>query len=365
MEKMVNPNLDFWRGKKVFVTGHTGFKGSWLSKVLLRFGSEVTGYALENETSPNLFDLINAQKEMRSLHGDIRDYNNLEKGIYKTKPDIVFHLAAQPLVRESYQNPGYTYETNIMGTVNLLEALRKSDSVKSIVNVTTDKVYLNLERDAGYAEDEILCGSDPYSNSKSCSELVTYGYRQSFYFMADSPALSTARSGNVIGGGDFAKDRVVPDCVRAACNNTPILVRNPNSVRPYQHILECLSGYMLLAELQYNDKNRYEGAYNFGPDDSKCLRTGDLVDLFCNIWNRGIQTDYHLVWEFEKDKQGPVETSCLKLNTTKTERVLGWKTNWGIEKSLEETINWTKAYVKKSNVNILMDNAVEDYFCNR
>ena len=249
--------LEFYKGKKVLITGHTGFKGTWLSKILLMAGAKVYGYALEPNTEPSLFNILNMDKQMHSIIGDIRNYDTLKKVLEEVKPEIVFHLAAQPIVRESYANPRYTYEVNVMGTVNLLDAIRETNFVKSFVNITTDKVYLNKEWYWGYRECERLCGYDPYSNSKSCSELVTYSYINSF-FKDSNIKISTARSGNVIGGGDFAKDRIIPDCVRATIKSEEIIIRNPYSTRPYQHVLDCLNGYLILAKKQYEDKS-YRG----------------------------------------------------------------------------------------------------------
>ena len=255
-------NLDFYKGKKVLVTGHTGFKGSWLSKILVLAGAEVTGYSLEPPTNPNLFDMAGLDGKINSVIGDIRDFDKLKKVFDDFKPEIVFHLAAQPIVITSYEQPKYTYETNVMGTVNIMECVRLSDSVKSVLNVTTDKVYKNNEWCWGYRECEPLDGYDPYSNSKSCSELVTHSYKASFFDKTDI-AVSTARAGNVIGGGDFADNRIIPDCVRASIAKKPIIVRNPNSTRPYQHVLEPLNAYLMIAEAQYNDKS-LQGYYNVG-----------------------------------------------------------------------------------------------------
>src|SRR5574344_1598896 len=241
--------LDFYKGKKVFVTGHTGFKGTWLCRILIIAGADVTGYSLEPPTESSLFEQTKTKKNIHSISGDIRDGANLKRALVKAQPDIVFHLAAQPIVRLSYKEPLETYETNVMGTVNILEAVRACNSVKSFVNITTDKVYKNKEWMWGYREDEELCGFDPYSNSKSCSELVTYSYRNSFFTSEDSPAISTARSGNVIGGGDYAPDRIIPDCIRAVEAGKEIIIRNPYSTRPYQHVLECLRGYLVLAQM--------------------------------------------------------------------------------------------------------------------
>ncbi|HRU39298.1 MAG TPA: CDP-glucose 4,6-dehydratase, partial [Candidatus Goldiibacteriota bacterium] len=247
-------NLSFYKDKRVFITGHTGFKGSWLTLALLEAGAIVTGYALAPDTITSLFNILGIKKHITSYFADISDFRALSKAFMKSKPEIVFHMAAQPIVREGYKNPRYTYITNVIGTVNILECLRMSPCAKSFVNVTTDKVYENLERRKGYSEGDRLCGYDPYANSKSCSELVTYSYRNSYFYKENSPAVSTARSGNVIGGGDFSADRIIPDCVRAALRKLPVIVRNPNSVRPYQHVLDCLAGYLILAKKQYEHR---------------------------------------------------------------------------------------------------------------
>ena len=259
-------DLNFYKGKNVFVTGHTGFKGSWLCKILSDAGANVTGYSLGPPTEPDLFSISEIEKNINSVIGDINDYEKLKTAFDKSKPEIVFHLAAQPLVRESYKDPAYTYRTNVMGTVNILECVRNSNCVRSFLNVTTDKVYKNKEWEWGYRENEELDGFDPYSNSKSCSELVTHSYINSFFNNDDPPAVSTARAGNVIGGGDFAADRIIPDCVRAMQEGKEIILRNPNSTRPYQHVLEPLSVYMMIAEKQYENK-KYASSYNVGPDE--------------------------------------------------------------------------------------------------
>jgi CDP-glucose 4,6-dehydratase len=328
-------NLDFYKGKKVFITGHTGFKGTWLCRILLQAGAEITGFALEPPTAPSLFVQTKTAKDIHSITGDVRNREALAKAVENAKPDILLHLAAQPLVRLSYREPAATYETNVMGTVNVLEALRLSPQVRSLVNVTTDKVYENREWYWGYRENEPLNGYDPYSNSKSCSDLITSSYRNSFFSKTGSPAVSTARSGNVIGGGDYAEDRIVPDCIRAAQAEKPITVRNPHSVRPYQHVLDCLAGYLLLAEKQYAGKS-LEGAYNFGPDYSSCVSTGKLADLFCGCWGPGAS------WETQGDG-GPHEANFLKLDCSKAKAVLGWKPRWGIQKAVEKTVEFAKA----------------------
>ena len=326
--------LDFYKNKKVFITGHTGFKGTWLCHVLLYAGADLTGYALEPPSNPALFSQTGLEKKMRSVIADIRSRDSLVQAMHDAKPDIVFHLAAQPLVRRSYSEPALTYETNVMGTVNILEAVRLTSSVKSFVNVTTDKVYENKEWHWGYRENENLCGFDPYSNSKSCSDLVTHSYRNSFFCDKDTSAISTARSGNVIGGGDYADDRIIPDCVRAAIAGKDIVVRNPSSIRPYQHVLDCLSGYLLLAEKQYLDK-KLEGAYNFGPDDESCISTGALAELFCKTWGSGA------AWRVQGD-DGPHEANFLKLDCSKAKAVLGWKPKWDIKTAVEKTVEFAK-----------------------
>jgi CDP-glucose 4,6-dehydratase len=326
--------LNFYKKKKVFLTGHTGFKGTWLCRVLLQAGAEITGYALEPSTKPSLFIQTKTEKNIHSIISDIRDRDALIKAVSNVKPDIIIHLAAQPIVRFSYREPVITYETNVMGTVNILEALRLSPSVKSFVNVTTDKVYENKEWHWGYREVENLCGFDPYSNSKSCSELVTHSYRNSFFSGEDAPSISTARSGNVIGGGDYSEDRIIPDCTRAVNEKKEIIVRNPHSTRPYQHVLECLSGYLVLAEKQYNDKT-LQGAYNFGPDDESCVTTGDITALFCTVWGN------NATWQIQGDG-GPHEANFLKLDCSKAKAALGWKPYWNIKVAVEKTVEFVK-----------------------
>ena len=303
---------EFYNGKKVLITGHTGFKGTWMCQLLTMVGAEVTGYALEPPTTPSLFDMVGLKDKVNSIIGDIRDLKKLKEVFDNVKPEIVIHMAAQPIVRDSYKDPVYTYETNVMGTVNVLEAVRGCDSVKSFVNVTTDKVYLNKEWEWGYRENEELNGYDPYSNSKSCSELVTSSYKNSFFQDKDI-AITTCRAGNVIGGGDFANDRIIPDCIRAVENNKEIIVRNPYSTRPYQHVLEPVVAYLLIAQAQYQDR-KYAGSYNVGPDDVDCRTTGELVTLFCNKWNEVNGTN--ITWLNRYDG-GPHEANFLKLDCSK------------------------------------------------
>ena len=342
---MMNKDLTFYNGKKVLLTGHTGFKGSWMSCLLLSLGAEVTGFSLEPPTTPALFELCDLINRMNSVIGDIRDLELLQKVFQETQPEIVIHMAAQPIVRESYKNPVYTYDVNVMGTVNVLECVRNTPSVKSFVNVTTDKVYLNREWEWGYRENEELKGYDPYSNSKSCSELVTYSYEQSFFKDSDV-AISTARAGNVIGGGDFAADRIIPDCIRAAAEKKDIIVRNPYSTRPYQHVLEPVYAYLLIAMNQYLDKS-LAGNYNVGPDDCDCWTTGELVTLFCNKWNE--RTGQNMKWINEYDG-GPHEANFLKLDCSKLKKTFDWKPNWNVETCMEKLVDWYANYLEDGDV---------------
>ena len=346
-------DLSFYNKKRVFITGHTGFKGTWLCKILSSLGAQITGYALEPPTNPNLFAVSGVSTEINSIIGDIRDYEKLKKAFDNFRPEIVFHLAAQPIVREGYRNPRSTYEINVMGTVNILECIRNSTYVRSFLNVTTDKVYKNKEWVWGYRETEPLDGFDPYSNSKSCSELVTHSY-QSSYFTERSTAISTARAGNVIGGGDFAKDRIIPDCVKAAVNQKAIIVRNPYSVRPYQHVLEPLFAYLLIAQCQYINK-KCENCFNVGPDESDYVTTGKLADLFCRSWGNG------LTW-VDKSDGGPHEASMLKLDCSLIKSVLNWKPCWNIEKAVQKTVEWTKAYLNGEDISECMAKQISEYY---
>ncbi|MEG0618344.1 MAG: CDP-glucose 4,6-dehydratase [Bacilli bacterium] len=347
-------DLSFYKGKKVFITGNTGFKGSWLSKILLMAGADVLGYALEPNTEPNLYTILNLEGQMKTITGDIRDYKLLYKSLNEFNPDIVIHLAAQPIVRESYKNPTYTYETNVMGTVNILEAIRNISSVKSFLNVTTDKVYLNKEWEYGYRECDELCGYDPYSNSKSCSELVTYSYVKSFFNDKEFPRISTGRSGNVIGGGDFSIDRIIPDSIKAYFDKETIKIRNPYSTRPYQHVLDCLNGYLTLIEKQYDDKSM-AGNYNFGPNDESCVSTGDLVTKFC------VATGNKVAWENMSDG-GPHEANFLKLDCSKTKKNLGWTPKWTIDKAIEKIVEWSNEYQNNEDMNKVTEKQIEEFF---
>ena len=348
--------LDFYKDKRVFLTGHTGFKGSWMCKMFTNAGAIVTGYSLEAPTDPSLFKIADIESDIKSVIGDIRDMVALKKAFDETQPEIVFHLAAQPIVRNSYENPAYTYETNVMGTVNILECVRQSSCVKSFLNVTTDKVYLNKEWNWGYRENEELDGYDPYSNSKSCSELVTHSYKRSFFTDKDGKAIipiSTARAGNVIGGGDFANDRIIPDCIRAATKHEDIIVRNPFSTRPYQHVLEPLYAYLLIAKKQYEDSS-YAAYYNVGPDDVDCFQTGALVDLFVNTWGEGMK------WVNKYDS-GPHKANFLKLDCSKLKSTFGWTPRWNLDKAMEKIVEWSKIWLSGGDVRACMDRQIIEF----
>ncbi len=352
----INCEIDnFYRGKKVFVTGHTGFKGSWLCKMLLIMGAEVKGYSLLPEEDNNLFKLAGLENHIESAFSDIRTLDSLQHSINKFRPDIVFHLAAQPLVRESYEKPVYTYDVNVMGTVNILEAVRHCDSIKSVVNITTDKVYENKEWLWGYRENEKLNGYDPYSNSKSCSELITETYRRCFLNIP----VSTVRAGNVIGGGDFAKDRIIPDCIRAALSMTEkkaIIVRNSQAVRPYQHVLEPLYAYLLVAMEQWKESN-LQDAYNVGPNKEDCISTGELVQLFCDKWGEG------LIW-IDKSEKDPVhEANLLMLDSTKIKMKLNYKQKWNIQEAVDKTVEWAKFYKDGGDVAKCMEEQITTFVC--
>ena len=345
--------LEFYKGKRIFVTGHTGFKGTWLCRILVDAGAIVTGYSLEPPTQPSLFELAGLEGKMTSVIGDIRDREKLLAAFRAANPEIVLHLAAQPIVRESYKNPAYTYETNVMGTVNILECVRLNDGVRSFLNVTTDKVYHNNEWPWGYREDEPLDGFDPYSNSKSCSELVTHSYLNSF-FADGKVAISTARAGNVIGGGDFANDRIIPDCVRAVQSGTPLILRNPNSTRPYQHVLEPLFAYLMIAKRQYED-GAYAGWYNVGPDECDCVTTGQLAALFKEKWGEGF------TWFDQAEPGAPHEANFLKLDCSKLKTIFGWRPRWHIDQAVENTVEWTRVWLAGGGIPAEMERQIRLY----
>ena len=359
---------EFYRNRKVVITGHTGFKGTWMCEVLLNLGADVYGYALNPPTDPSLFEITDMASRIHSFEGDVRDLEHLKEVFSEVQPEIVIHMAAQPLVRESYKNPVYTYDVNVMGTVNVLECVRITDSVKSFVNVTTDKVYRNFEWERGYKEDDILDGFDPYSNSKSCSELVTGCYKNSFFggetgIMKDGRkvAISTCRAGNVLGGGDFATDRIIPDCIRAVQKGEQIIVRNPDSTRPYQHVLEPVVSYLMVAAEQYNDINKAD-SYNIGPDDGDCITTGMLVDLFCSKWNEVAgQNGLHEASWVNKSDGGPHEAGFLKIDSSKIHSELNIHNRWHIDTEMEKIVEWTVEYLTEKNVSKVMKAQIIQY----
>ncbi len=371
--------LEFYKGKRVLVTGNTGFKGSWLTYILLSAGAEVIGYSLEAPTEPALFKVcgLEGDKKLRQIYADVRDLETVRKAFADSKPELVLHLAAQPIVRDSYKNPVYTYETNVMGTVNICEAVRTTvDSkgkpvVRSFLNVTTDKVYKNNEWEYGYRENDPLDGYDPYSNSKSCSELVTHSYINSFFNDMDI-AVSTARAGNVIGGGDFSNDRIIPDGVRAICSaygkkedKGELVVRNPYSTRPYQHVLEPLFMYLTIAKMQYEEM-KYAGFYNVGPDDCDCVNTGDLVTLFCNSWNKEKEALLpSLNWVNKSEVNAPHEAGFLKLDCNRVKSIFDWRPVWHISEAICETVSWTHTWINANGdmkaIRDEMDREINEY----
>ena len=349
---------EFWKKKRVFLTGHTGFKGSWLSIWLHDLGAEVTGYALAPPTDPSLFDLARVGELLQSVRGDIRDRDRLAQEMEKAGPEIVLHLAAQPLVRNSYQNPVETYQTNVMGTVHLLDALRRCPGIKAVVNVTTDKCYENREWVWGYRESEPLGGVDPYSSSKACSELVTASYRDSFFpprdYSRHGVALASARSGNVIGGGDWATDRLVPDCVRSLLRGEKIRIRSPLATRPWQHVLEPLSGYLLLAQRLYEKGPEFAEAWNFGPEDSDARTVEWIVRKICYQWADGAS--------YEVDRgPHPHEAHFLKLDCSKAKARLNWVPRWNLEPAIDRVLEWLRVYRQGGDLREVCRRQIREY----
>lgn len=343
----------FFTGKKIFITGHTGFKGSWLCLWLHKLGAEVHGYALEPPTTPSLFELANVSDLLCSHHiADVRDAAALSEALLQAKPEIVIHMAAQPLVRDSYKIPVETYATNVMGTVHLLEAVRGCPSVKAVVNVTTDKCYENREWVWGYRENEPMGGFDPYSSSKGCSELVTAAYRNSFF--QGSVALATARAGNVIGGGDWATDRLIPDCVSALLAGEPVRIRNPHAIRPWQHVLEPLSGYLTLAQRLYESGADFEEGWNFGPPDDDAKPVEWIVQRMCRLW--GNEARYEI-----DSGDHPHEAHYLKLDCSKARMRLGWQPRWDLEKALRSLIEWVNVYRSAGDLRRCCLEQIESY----
>jgi len=352
-------DLNIYKGKKVFLTGHTGFKGSWLCLLLNHLGAKVYGYALQPPTRPSLYETAEIDGLITSCIADVRDYQTLLKTLKEVEPDIVIHLAAQPLVRDSYKNPIDTYDINVMGVVHLLEAIRHTQSVRAVVNVTTDKCYENREWLWGYRENEPMGGYDPYSNSKSCSELVTASFRNSFFNPAEygkthQVALASARAGNVIGGGDWAEDRLIPDFFRAISRNEKVIIRNPNAIRPWQHVLEPLYGYLLLGAKLYTEGCEYAEGWNFGPDDSDAKPVEWIINTICSLW--GENAAYAL-----DNRSQPHEATYLKLDCSKAKARLGWNPKWNIETALNKIADWTKAYYRGENMRYICESQIEQY----
>jgi CDP-glucose 4,6-dehydratase len=346
-------NPEFWRGKRVLLTGHTGFKGSWMSLWLQSMEAELQGLALNPPTVPSLFVEANVAQGMVSNIVDIRDYDAVLKVVKSFHPEIVIHMAAQPLVRYSYKNPIETYATNVMGTVHLLEAIRQTGVAKVVVNVTTDKCYENKEWVWGYREDEPMGGYDPYSSSKGCSELVTSAYRRS-YFAETGIALASARAGNVIGGGDWAEDRLVPDVLRAFENNQPVIIRNPHSTRPWQHVLEPLSGYLTLVEKLWDEPLTYAEGWNFGPKDDDAKPVGWIVKQLCDAWGKGAS------WRLD-GKNHPHEATYLKLDISKARHIMGWAPRWSLDTALKKIVDWQKAYINQHDLRWYTQSQIQEF----
>ena len=342
MEELVVTD-NFWADKRVFLTGHTGFKGSWLSLWLKSLGANVTGYALKPPTQPNLFEVASVEKGMRSIIGDIRDLDSLNKAMKEANPDILIHMAAQPLVRYSYSNPVETYATNVMGTVHVLEAARDNKNIKAILNVTSDKCYDNKEIDRGYREDEPMGGFDPYSNSKGCAELVTSAYRNSFFniekYKDHGVALASARAGNVIGGGDWAEDRLIPDFMRAIEAKQKVFIRNPHAIRPWQHVLEPLQGYLMLCQKLYEEGPSFSESFNFGPDEKDAKNVEWIATQLVKAWGDGAS------YEVNSNTSSLHEAHFLKLDCTKANHKLGWQPKWDIRVALDKISAWHRAYL--------------------
>lgn len=352
-------NKEFWKKKKVLITGHTGFKGSWLCLLLNKLDADIYGYALEPPTNPSLFNEAKIRELITSHIGDIRDYENLFSVIQTVKPDIIIHMAAKAIVRESYKNPVETYAINVMGIVNLLEAIRHTSKIKAVVNVTSDKCYENHEWHWGYRENEPMGGYDPYSNSKGCSELVTLAFRSSYFNPKDynkhGVAIASARAGNVIGGGDWADDRLIPDFIKAITKGEEVKIRSPYAVRPWQHVLEPLSGYLTLAERLYNDGPKFAEGWNFGPDDKDAKSVEWIIKKICNFWGKGAS------YGIDKNPQ-PHEANYLKLDCSKAKNELEWLPKWDIETTLKSIVDWNKAYLKDENIRVITEKQIENYF---
>jgi len=337
----VGLNRDFWRGRRIFLTGHTGFKGSWLALWLQRLGAQITGYSLKAPTEPSLFHAASVGSGMKSVLGDIRDFSSLQRSLGEARPEVVIHMAAQPIVRRSYIEPVETYATNVLGTVHLLEAVRQTPDIRVVLVITSDKCYENREWLWGYREDDPMGGHDPYSSSKGCAELVVSAYRRSFWNggAGRELALATARAGNVIGGGDWAEDRLIPDAVKAFSAGLSLKIRNPLALRPWQHVFEPLSGYLLLCERMWEAPSEFSEGWNFGPREEDARSVSDLVNLFVSCWGDGAS------WCLDEDAH-PHEARHLKLDCSKARGRLGWKPRWGLDRAVEATASWYKKFME-------------------
>jgi CDP-glucose 4,6-dehydratase len=352
----------FFKGKKILITGHTGFKGSWLSLLLSYFKSDIYGFALEPPTSPSLFNEARVENYIKSYIGDIRDYKLFLDTVEKIKPEIIIHMAAQPLVRQSYKDPVETYSTNVIGVVNLFEVVRQVPGIKVVLNVTTDKCYENREWHWGYRENEPLGGYDPYSSSKACSELVTAAYRNSYFnpefFKDHGVAIATARAGNVVGGGDWAEGRLIPDFIKAIVNNKPVVIRSPRAIRPWQHVLEPLTGYLSLVEKLYMHGQDFVGAWNFGPDDIDAKNVEWIVDNLYQLWGDGAG------YKIEADQLTLHEAHYLKLDCSKAKALLEWHPKWHIDHTIKSIVEWNQAFLKGDNILDFTFGQIKDYLNN-
>jgi len=347
-QNLAHIDPSFWKSKRVFLTGHTGFKGGWLSLWLASMGAKVTGYALAPNTTPNFFEVVRVCDDMEQSHiGDIRDLEKLREAISDARPEIFIHMAAQPLVRYSYVNPVETYATNVMGTVHALESIRALDCVRAVVIVTTDKCYDNKEWTWGYRENEPMGGHDPYSSSKGCAELVTSAYRQCYFspekYSQHYVAVASARAGNVIGGGDWSEDRLIPDAIKAFKENSTLMVRNPLATRPWQHVLEPLSGYLVLAQALHQEGTKFNGAWNFGPRDEDARSVQEVINLLIQSWGTEAR------WVQDKSEQ-PHEAHSLKLDCSKARQHLRWVPRWALEQAIQNTALWQKAHQDQGNM---------------
>lgn len=347
--------LSTYQGKKVFITGHTGFKGSWLTYLLIQLGAEVRGFSLEMDASPNHFELLNLENKIDHIVGDISDLSSLERAVKDYQPEFVFHLAAQAIVKDSYDDPVKTFNTNIMGSVNLLESVKRCNSVKSLVYITSDKCYENSEWVWGYRENDQLGGHDPYSASKGASELVFSAYSRSFFSARMNFGAASARAGNVIGGGDWAANRIIPDCIRAIENNVPIKLRNPNATRPWQHVLEPINGYLMLGALLYSKQEAYAGSWNFGPSTSKVRTVNEVANDIISYIGKGSI-------EIEGGQEHQHEANLLQLNCDKAKQIMGWSPRWDSEKTISATAKWYKVYLEGGDIESFTKEQIIDFF---